>query len=69
MFWFIDLNASLMSQSLAISLVLEKIYINTVLTLNLFKSLKNPFNWFLITGLVLISCNSESKRFRILTLS
>ena len=73
-----DLNASSEYEKLAVSLVLEwKILwpflflqskTNTVPNLNFFNSLNNPFNLFLITDLVIISCNSGSKRFEILTL-
>ena len=41
---------------------------NTDETLNFFNSINNSFNLFLIIGLVLISCNSGSKRFKILIL-
>ena len=66
-----DLNASSMSESLAISLALEWKFLQSfhfllskndiVLHLNVFNSLNNSFNLFLITGLVLISGNSGSK--------
>ena len=67
-----DLNSSSISKSLAISLAQEWkvlqsflfLYSKTsiVLTLNLFNSLNNSFNLVFDYGLVLISCNSASKR-------
>ena len=70
-----DLNTSSMSESLAISLVHEQKILqsflfllsktNIVSTLKFFSSLNNSFNMFLIIGLVLISCNSGSKIFKI----
>ena len=71
MLWCMDLNASSISESSAVSLVLEwKIlwsflfwYSKTNIdwTLNFFDALNNPFNLFFIMGLALISCNSGSK--------
>ena len=77
-----DLNASSKSELLAVILVLEwkilqsflflqyiRLYkTNTIRTLNFFKSLNYYFNLFLIIVLVLISCNSGSKRLKISTL-
>ena len=67
-----------MSKLLAIVLVHEwKIWLsvllllsktNTVWTLNFFNLFNNPFNLFLISGLVLINCNSGGKKFKILAL-
>ena len=73
-----DLNASLMSESLTISLALEWKTLwsfaflysktNIVWTLTLFNPLNNSFNLFLIIGSGLISYNSSSKRIKISTL-
>ena len=71
-----DLNAPSMSELIAISLVhewkiLQKIiffYTNIARTSNFFNLLNNSFNMFLIIGLVLISCNSGSKRFKTIIL-
>ena len=70
-----NLNGSSMPESLAVSSALEwKILrsfllleskTNVVWFLNFFNSLNNSFHLFLITGLVLISCNSGSKIFKI----
>ena len=67
-----DLNASSISESPAVSLALEKKILQSFFflfseanidwTLNFFYSLIYSFNLFLIIGLVLISCNSGLKK-------
>ena len=67
-----DLNAPSLSESQAISLVLKwkilRLFLalqsisDVVWTLNFSNSFNNAFSLFLISGLVLIRCNSGSKR-------
>ena len=79
MLWCIDLNASSMSESLAMSLLHEWKNLQsfpflqpkniTVWTLNFLNLPNRYFNFILIAHFVSLSCNSGSNRFKISTWS